>query len=114
MELGRRGVVEIGRRSEVLGQRVLCRLHDSGAKGLAVHRSSRVPGERRTIAGAEEGEAYIRELPAADLRVGGDADDGVVADAARELEERRAIASVDSFEFPGDEDLSRSKVGREI
>src|SRR5262252_3348096 len=112
MQLRRRRVIKIGWRSKVFTERVLRRFDRLCTVRLALDNGRDISGEQWTIAGTEERQPHVGELPATDLRVGGDADDRVVTDAARELEERRAVAGSDRGQFAGDEHLSGLKVRR--
>src|SRR2546423_309687 len=82
MQLGGRGVIEVGGRLQVLAERTLRRVQ--------VFFLGRPRGENRRGTGAEESDAL-----ACAVRDGGKADDGVIAMPARELEERRALGRGD-------------------
>jgi len=90
-------MVKVRRRVQIFAQRGLC--------GLKRSRARRALGEDGCGAGAAEGD------PACVLiGDGGEADDGVVAMTARELDEHRALGA---RELRGDQQLAWPDVGLE-
>src|SRR6185369_14977746 len=55
--------------------------------------------EQRYLAGAEIGEPYVGQRAAGVARYRGDADDGIIAAAARELEEGAAVIAFTNRNF---------------